>query len=209
MNFTERQKEIINIVKENEPISADMIANTLELSKSTLRSDLAVLSMIGVLEARPKVGYIYSGLDFNPLMQDELFHASVESIMKSPLIVKQDMPIQDAVTHLFMYDSGSLYVTDADNNLLGVVSRKDLLRFLLNASQSDDTPIAVVMTRMPNILVVYPETTVIAAARLLQLHEIDSLPVLEHEGSLKIVGKISKTSIISHYINFDTGGSIL
>lgn len=209
MDLTERQKHIINIVKENEPISADMIASHLELSKSTLRSDLAVLSMIGILEARPKVGYIYSGLNFNPLMHDELYNASVESIMKSPLIVTQDMTIQDAVTHLFMYDSGSLYVTDDKSELVGVVSRKDLLRFLLNGSQSDETPIAVVMTRMPNILVVYPDSTVIAAARLLQLHEIDSLPVVENDHSNKVIGKISKTSIISHYLNFDTGGSIL
>ena len=48
MNLTARQKEIITIVQEREPISADMIAAQLDLSKSTLRSDLAVLTMIGL-----------------------------------------------------------------------------------------------------------------------------------------------------------------
>lgn len=59
MELTERQKQIIEIVKNNEPISGDNIASELNLSKSTLRSDLAVLTMIGILDARPKVGYIF------------------------------------------------------------------------------------------------------------------------------------------------------
>lgn len=64
MELSERQKTIVEIVKANEPISGDKIAESLGLTKPTLRSDLAVLTMTGVLDARPKVGYIYSGLSF-------------------------------------------------------------------------------------------------------------------------------------------------
>ena len=62
MKFSPRQKEIVEIVKHNEPISGDEIAKKLGLTKSTLRSDFAVLTMTGVLEARQKIGYIYSCL---------------------------------------------------------------------------------------------------------------------------------------------------
>lgn len=207
MNLTARQKEIITIVQEREPISADMIAAQLDLSKSTLRSDLAVLTMIGILEARPKVGYIYSGLNFDPLMSDELFNAKVEDLMSAPLIVKQDISIQDGVTNLFMYDSGTLYVVDDNDKLIGIASRKDILRFLINGTSTDSTPIALVMTRMPNIVVISPDTTILSAARLLQRHEIDSLPVIESDESLRVVGKVSKTSILNHYIQNSPGGA--
>lgn len=59
MELTERQKRIIQIVKENEPISADNIAKHLYLSKPTLRTDLTILTMTGILDARPKVGYFF------------------------------------------------------------------------------------------------------------------------------------------------------
>lgn len=47
MQFTDRQKEIIAIVKDQEPISGEAIAKQFGLSKSTLRSDLALLTMTG------------------------------------------------------------------------------------------------------------------------------------------------------------------
>ncbi len=200
MELSERQKAIIEIVKANEPISGDRIAESLGLTKPTLRSDLAVLTMTGVLDARPKVGYIYSGLSFEPLLHDQLFETKVEALMTSSIIVFPNTTVRDATTSLFMYDSGSLYVTEeATGDLIGLVSRKDLLRSLLN-NQDNDLSVAVIMTRMPNIIVSYPEMSVLEAGRLLTKHEVDSLPVVEEKGSKKVIGKISKTRIMEHFI---------
>ncbi|MDD2361277.1 MAG: helix-turn-helix domain-containing protein, partial [Syntrophaceticus schinkii] len=52
---------MIEIVKENTPITGEKIANKLNVRRATLRPDLAVLTMAGLLEARPRVGYFYSG----------------------------------------------------------------------------------------------------------------------------------------------------
>ncbi|MGX7024687.1 helix-turn-helix transcriptional regulator [Vagococcus hydrophili] len=200
MELSERQKSIIEIVKENEPISGDKIAEHLGLTKPTLRSDLAVLTMTGVLDARPKVGYIYSGLNFEPLLHDQLFETKISELMTSSIIVFPKTSILDATTSLFMYDSGSLYVTDENTgDLLGLVSRKDLLRSLLN-NQDNELSVAVIMTRMPNIIVATPEMTILEAGSLIMKHEVDSLPVVEEKGSKKVIGKISKTRIMQHFI---------
>ncbi|MDT2815937.1 helix-turn-helix transcriptional regulator [Vagococcus carniphilus] len=200
MELSERQKAIIEIVKANEPISGDKIAESLGLTKPTLRSDLAVLTMTGVLDARPKVGYIYSGLSFEPLLHEQLFETKVEALMTPSIIVFPKTTVRDATTSLFMYDSGSLYVTDeTTGDLIGLVSRKDLLRSLLN-NQDNDLSVAVIMTRMPNIIVSYPEMSVLEAGRLLTKHEVDSLPVVEEKDSKKVIGKISKTRIMEHFI---------
>lgn len=209
MELSERQKKIIEIVKDNEPISADNIAATLNFSKSTLRSDLAVLTMIGILDARPKVGYIYSGLEFKPLVQEQLTSLTVKDLMATSVIITQDTAVKDAITTLFMYDVGTLFVVEKEtNNLAGILSRKDLLRSLAMGN-NQDLSVALIMTRMPNIYVTYPEVPVMQAARLLSQHEIDTLPVVEKKGSKKIVGKISKTTLVNLLIEVGDKGSDL
>ena len=61
--------------------------------------------------------------------------------------------------------------------------------------QPADTPLGVIMTRMPNIIVIQPDQSVLEAARLIAQHQVDSLPVVttNHE----ILGKISKTHIVN------------
>ena len=48
MKFSDRQTEIIEIVKEKGPITGDDIAEILGLSRATIRSDLSVLTMINI-----------------------------------------------------------------------------------------------------------------------------------------------------------------
>ena len=194
MNFTQRQKQIVEIVKSKEPVSGDVIAEELGLAKSTLRSDLAVLTMTGVLDARQKVGYIYSGLEPQSLLFEQFNQYKVADVMIQPVIVYPDTMVNDAITSLFMYDVGSLYVADSTSkSLIGVVSRKDLLRSLI-AGQAEKTAVAIVMTRMPNIIAVTPEMTVLKAAELISNHQIDSLPVISSDD--QVIGKMSKTNII-------------
>ncbi|MGY3766178.1 helix-turn-helix transcriptional regulator [Vagococcus vulneris] len=205
MELSERQKKIIEIVKANEPISADNIAGELGLTKPTLRSDLAVLTMTGVLDARPKVGYVYSGISFKPLLEDQLFQTKVDELMSSPVLVYPETTIRDATTSLFMYDCGSLYVVDSESkDLVGIVSRKDLLRSLLN-NQDNELAVAIIMTRMPNLVVATVEMTVLQAGELLVTHEIDSLPVVAKDSSKQIIGKLSKTRIMRHFIQIGSG----
>ncbi|EPH08773.1 MULTISPECIES: helix-turn-helix transcriptional regulator [Facklamia] len=194
MKFSPRQKEIVEIVKHNEPISGDEIAKKLGLTKSTLRSDFAVLTMTGVLEARQKIGYIYSGRSEDSLLTDAFAEYQVKDIMIEALTTYAKTSVNEAITQLFMYDAGSLYIIDPnDQTLQGLVSRKDLLRSSIG--QPADTPLGVIMTRMPNIIVIQPDQSVLEAARLIAQHQVDSLPVVtaNHE----ILGKISKTHIVN------------
>lgn len=201
MKLTDRQIKIIDIVKDNEPISGEKIANQLGLSRATLRSDFSVLTMTGILDARPKVGYFYSGQDFKPLLFEQLFDVSVKEVMVPPIMVEQSLSVYDAVTSLFMYDVGSLYVKDDEGKLAGVISRKDFLRFLIGNANAEKTPVAMIMTRMPNIFTITPEWTVLEAGNLLMQHQVDSLPVTESNESQKVIGKVTKTRIMHHFIH--------
>ncbi|MFK4565523.1 helix-turn-helix transcriptional regulator [Enterococcus sp. UD-01] len=201
MKLTSRQLEIIKIVKENEPISGDSIAKTLGLSRATLRSDLAILTMTGLLDARPKVGYFYTGQSIEPLLYEKLYKKTVQDIMLPPILIHQSTTVYDAVTNLFMYDVGSLYVKDDQDELIGVLSRKDLLRAAISNPNTERTPVAMIMSRMPNIITITKERTILEAGGLLLQHSIDTLPVVEADQPKKVIGKVTKTRMMAYFIN--------
>ncbi|MBC1969154.1 helix-turn-helix transcriptional regulator [Listeria marthii] len=197
IELSPRQHQIVAYVRANEPATGDSIAAHLKLTRATIRADLSILTMTGILDARPKVGYFYSGLENNPIHFDEIRQLKVADIMTQPFFAKKETSVYDAIVMLFMEDIGSLYVVDEDR-LVGLVSRKDLLKGALADADTKATPIATVMTRMPNLVTVSKDDTVLHAAEQLVFHQIDSLPVLENA---KVVGKISKTRITALFVD--------
>ena len=61
ISLTARQEKIVEIVRTSGPIAGEHIAAQLNVTRAALRSDLAILMMSGLLDARPKVGYFYIG----------------------------------------------------------------------------------------------------------------------------------------------------
>ncbi|EAC8463203.1 transcriptional regulator [Listeria monocytogenes] len=197
IELSPRQHQIVAYVRANEPATGDSIAAHLKLTRATIRADLSILTMTGILDARPKVGYFYSGLEMNPIHFDEIRQLKVADIMTQPFFAKKETSVYDAIVMLFMEDIGSLYVIE-DDLLVGLVSRKDLLKGALADADTKATPIATIMTRMPNLVTVTKNDTVLHAAEQLVFHQIDSLPVLENT---KVVGKISKTRITALFVD--------
>ena len=117
MKLTKRQKEIVEIVKKDQPVSGEKISELLDVSRATLRSDLSFLTLVGILKASPKVGYTYAGSDLETLFFFDTFQKKVEDVMTSPVLVTHDSFIQDAIITLFMYDSDVLYVIDEKKQL--------------------------------------------------------------------------------------------
>lgn len=199
MKLSQRQKEIVEIVKKNQPVSGEKISELLDVSRATLRSDLSFLTLVGILKATPKVGYTYSGSDLETLFFFDTFQKKIEDVMTSPVLVSHDSFIQDAIITLFMYDADVLYVIDEEKKLLGILSRKDLLRAALNAN-INVTPVAVCMTRMPHIKTCHKDLTILEAAALLQDFAIDSLPVVDDRNEGHIIGTITKSTLLNFII---------
>ena len=199
MKLTKRQKEIVEIVKKDQPVSGEKISELLDVSRATLRSDLSFLTLVGILKASPKVGYTYAGSDLETLFFFDTFQKKVEDVMTSPVLVAHDSFIQDAIITLFMYDADVLYVIDEKKQLLGILSRKDLLRAALN-DNIDVTPVAVCMTRMPHIKTCHKDLNILEAAALLQDFAIDSLPVVEEQNEAHIIGTITKSALLNFII---------
>ncbi|WP_174479804.1 helix-turn-helix transcriptional regulator [Paenibacillus borealis] len=213
IELTTRQLQIIEIVKKRAPITGDQIAESLGLSRPTIRGDLSILVMLEYIDAKPKVGY-FPGTkaaarhNSRGLLQD----TKVSDIQVIPVIIRENVTIQDAVVTLFLQDVGTLIICGSDGKLSGVASRKDFLKVTLGNPGAVTMPVSMVMTRQPKIVTVSPDDTVLDAAQRMIYHEVDSLPVVvpgSGEGSgtgLDVVGRLTKTSIVKLLLELEAKG---
>ena len=190
MTLTERQKEIIDIVKKYQPITGKEIGERLYLTRSALRTDFSILTGMKILESKPKIGYSYI---------EKKDSEKVKDIMGPSITVDTNLSVYKTILNIFSKDVGTIFITD-QGSLVGVVSRKDLLKIAIGRTDIEKIPINIIMTRMPNIIYAEEDETILESVKKLIKHQIDSLPVvrIEEKGGKKIyhtVGRLTKTNI--------------
>lgn len=196
----------MEIVKKEGPITGEQIAERLSLTRATLRPDMAILTMAGLLEARPRVGYYYSGKTPGKVIAEKLHRIKVGEIKSVPVVLPEHCSVYDAVVTMFIEDVGTLIVVREGGLLEGIISRKDLLKNTLGGQDIHKLPVGVVMTRMPNIITVGPDDSVWIAAKKLITHEVDALPVVRpvdqdaKNKDLEVIGRLSKTNITRLFV---------
>ncbi|NLZ91627.1 MAG: helix-turn-helix transcriptional regulator [Clostridiales bacterium] len=201
IKLSDRQMQIVEIVKSQQPITSEQVAERLNLTRAALRSDLSILTMAGILEARPKVGYSLTGRIPTNMIADFINNILVKDIKTRPVVANVDTSVYDCIVSLFLEDVGTIFV-QSGGYLAGVASRKDLLKHAIGKTDLDRIPISVVMTRMPNIVTLEDEETLAMAIAKMVEHEVDCIPVVTREDTggrekLKITGRVSKTGIIT------------
>lgn len=204
MKLSKRQEQIAQIVREEGPVTGSAIAEHLEVTRSALRSDLSVLTMLGVLDARPNVGYYYVGLSKETQTAERLKSFLVSDVLSQAVVVSGETSLYDTIVTIFTEDVGTILVCD-DSYLVGVVSRKDLLRASMGQTDSHAMPISMIMTPVSKVLTVEPTDTLVEAAQKMIDYEVDCLPVVVREDvgnkkRLKVVGRVSKTTVAKVFL---------
>lgn len=122
--------------------------------------------------------------------------------------MESNLSVYDTILQIFAKDVGTIFITEGEN-LVGIVSRKDLLKIAIGKTDINKVPINVIMTRMPNIIYCEENDEIVEVVKKLIEHQIDSLPVLkikEVRGKkvYKIVGRVTKTNITKLFLeNFE------
>ncbi len=198
IELTKRQKQIVEIVKEEQPITGECIADKLNVSRGTLRPDLSILTKAGFLAARPRVGYFY--VDVRPLSYS-LQKLIIGEYMSDPVVVVENLNAYEAILVMFSKDIGTLFVVDEGSSLVGVVSRKDLLRTSIGKQELTTIPVHMIMTRMPNVAYCETEDTLVDAAMKLIDKQVDALPIIQKDGNkYTVIGRITKTTITQAFV---------
>jgi DeoR family transcriptional regulator, catabolite repression regulator len=202
IELNKRQEQILQIVKENGPITGEQIAEQLNLTRATLRPDLAILTMAGYLDARPRVGYFYTGKSGTQLLTENLQKIYVKDFQSIPVVVPENVSVYDAIVTMFLEDVGTLFVVDRSSILVGVLSRKDLLRASIGKQELTALPVNIIMTRMPNITMCKKDDLLIDVARKLIEKQIDAMPVVkETEKGFEVIGRVTKTNITKAFVS--------
>lgn len=212
VKLSKRQEAIAHIVREKGPVTGSAIAEHLDVTRSALRSDLAVLTMIGVLEARPNVGYYYVGLSPKDQTAEVLRSYSVHDVLSQAVIVSPETNLYDTIVTIFTEDVGTILVCEG-SYLQGVVSRKDLLRASIGQTDAHTMPISMIMTPVSKVITVEPSDSLAVAAQKMIDYEVDCLPVIVREDDesqdspkkrLKVVGRVSKTTVTKAFLECST-----
>ncbi|MDV4150116.1 helix-turn-helix transcriptional regulator [Clostridium sp. AL.422] len=211
MKLSERQEEIVKIVKKGQPVTSEALAERLGVTRAALRADLAILTMIGILDAKPKVGYVYLGEAQSTRVLENISKVLAGEIMSKPVTVNEETTVYDAIVFLFLNDVGTLFI-ESHGILVGAVSRKDFLKTAIGGTDIHKVPVGVIMTRMPNIVCGFADDSAYDLAKKIIEHEIDSIPIVEkietsqtEKVKLKIIGKISKTNITKLFVKLGEG----
>ncbi len=210
MKLSQRQEEIVRIVKENQPIKSNEIADQIAVNRATLRPDLKVLTMLGILEAKRKVGYFYTGRSLLHMLGSYIKTISVMDIQSQATTVNEGTSIYDGIITMFTKNAGTLYVVEGDY-LSGIVSRKDFIKAMIGRKEVESLPIPLIMTRMPNIIYLEAHESVYDAAYKTMHYEVESLPIVKKETDEKgqerllLIGKVSRTNITRYVVNMGQG----
>ena len=206
MELSNRQKEIIEIVKERQPVKSNEISELLNINRATIRPDLKILTMMGILEAKRKVGYYYTGRSLLHILGSYIKTINVMDIQTEPTVVEESSSIYDGIITMFTKNAGTLYVVDG-KYLSGIVSRKDFIKAMIGRKEVESLPIPMIMTRMPNIICLEPTESVYDAAYKTMFYEVESLPIVTKEidekgvSRLVLIGKVSRTNITRYVVN--------
>lgn len=208
MQLTSRQKEITRIVREHGPITGEMIAERLHVTRSALRGDLAVLLSAQIIAARRRLGYYYLGGGEDPAAA-EIKSYTAQDCLSRPVLVSASSNAYDAAVLLFTEDVGTLFAGTKDD-IIGVVSRKDLLKSAMGRENMQQVPISMVMTSRSKMIYAEPKEDMVSIAQKLIDYEIDCLPVgtykdVDGEKKFVLEGRISKTNITRLFLDLGRG----
>lgn len=208
IELSPRQQQIVDLAKERGPITGEELARHLSVTRAALRPDLAILTMSGLLKARPRVGYTYSGKTSSFLAADRLRQIKAREVCAVPVVVNEERSVYDAIVSMFLEDVGTLIVVDRQGCLAGVVTRSDLLKNSMGSLALEKVPVGVVMTRLANVIYVTPDETILQAAIKLINHRISALPVVRPasvEGKLEVVGVVSQQIVTKLFVEIGEG----
>jgi len=115
-------------------------------------------------------------------------------MVEHPRAIAQTATIAEAKQMMERYDVGGLVVTNGTDELIGLVTQRDIL-----FAPDDHAIIGSVMTPPDQIISVDPDVSPEEARVLLHENRLEKLPVIDHRGHL--VGLITAQDLVKHQQN--------
>lgn len=117
----------------------------------------------------------------------------LSDIMSYPVIkVHEDTPVEDVIQILRDMGCTGLPVVDSQDDLVGIVSRRDLKK--VRQSKQMTAPIKAFMVR--NVVTISHDRSAVEVARLMIKHDIGRVPVVK-DG--KMIGIVTRSDVMIYF----------
>lgn len=117
----------------------------------------------------------------------------IDEVMTCAVVtLSPEQSFQEALSLIARHRFRHLLVVDTESRLAGVISDRDLLRFMIREPHWDSTPVAEVMRAHP--VTVRPETPLSTAIAEMLTRQINCLPVVDGEG--RVCGILTSTDLL-------------
>ena len=125
------------------------------------------------------IGVIHKNMDIDSqVLQVKKVKKSESGIIIDPIFISPDAKVAEADALMAEYKISGVPVVDEARKLIGIITNRDM-RFI------DDMSLRVAEVMTPAPLVTAPKgTTLEEAAKILQKHKIEKLPIVEEDGTL-------------------------
>ncbi len=114
-------------------------------------------------------------------------------------VVPTDMSLEELADEFAHTHHHGFPVVDSNNNLVGIVSIQDLERAMAAGQTDGQTVVDIATTE--GLLVAYPHEPMWMALRRLGTRDVGRLPVVEGEGSRRLLGVVRRVDIVRAYNN--------
>lgn len=134
------------------------------------------------------IGVIHKNMSISDqARQVAMVKRAENGMIYDPVTIKAGSTVRDALAIMAEYKIGGIPVVNDEKKLVGIVTNRDL-RFELDMNKRIDN----VMTK-ENLITTNQSTDLESAARILQKHKIEKLPVVDKDG--KLIGLVTYKDI--------------
>jgi IMP dehydrogenase len=134
------------------------------------------------------IGVIHKNMSINEqAKQVKTVKRAENGMIYDPITIKKDNTVADALNLMKEYKIGGIPVVDDSKTLIGIVTNRDL-RFVYQL----DMKIEEVMTK-DNIITTHHSTDLEKATKILKMHKIEKLPVVDDNN--KLIGLLTYKDI--------------
>ena len=126
----------------------------------------------------------------------------VEQFMTTDLFTIQEDELIDLVATMMVWKKiRTVLVEDRDHKLVGIVSQRNIIKYVVNNPNRDiHSPTAVREIMTPNPISVSPETTSLEAIRIMKEKNFSSLPVVRNGALVGIVTEVDFMKIAAGFL---------
>jgi len=126
------------------------------------------------------IGIVHKNMDIqSQVNQIKKVKKSESGIIIDPIFISPDATIAEADALMGEYKISGVPVVDENRKLIGIITNRDM-KFITDTSASVDD----VMTKMP-LITTKPGITLEDAAKILQEHKIEKLPIVDENDTLQ------------------------